>query len=102
MPPIETVKDSFFFAPLTYYKLSVPVVPLPRLMNAEAIRVGSQFLREAAQKHMRFLVLGDRIVNSGTLDWLSHNAAATHSIHKLVEFDQFEVLEFVPRAGTAP
>jgi hypothetical protein len=99
MPSVDTVNDSYLFAPLSYYKLRVPVVPLPKSMNDGAIQAGSQFLREAAQKHERFLVLGDQAVNRGTLDWFSRNAAATHTLHELGVFDQMEVLEFVPRSG---
>lgn len=97
MPSMETVKGSFFFAPLTYYKLSVPVVPLPRLMNDEAIRVASRFLREAAQKRERFLVVSYRSNSYGALDWFADNAAATYSVQKLGVFDQYEVLGFTPR-----
>jgi len=97
MPSMETVKGSLLFAPLSYYKVSVPVVPLPQLMNDEAVRDGTQFLQEAARKHMRFLVIGDQTVNSKTLDWFAHNAAATHSVDNLGVFDGNEVLEFVPR-----
>ncbi len=47
MPVGAAVKDSALFAPLTYYQLSVPVVPLPRALNDEAIQAGSQFLQQA-------------------------------------------------------
>ncbi len=40
--PLDSAKDSNLFAWLLYYKLSVPVVPLPQALNAEAIRVGSR------------------------------------------------------------
>jgi hypothetical protein len=35
--PIESAKTSYLFAPLSYYHRSVPVVPLPILLNDEAI-----------------------------------------------------------------
>ena len=99
MPSMETAKESLLFAPLSYYKLSEPVVPLPQSMNDEAVRVASQFLREDAQQPKRFLVLGDQVVNARTLDWFVRNAGAMRSIHNLGVFDGVEVLEFVPRAG---
>jgi hypothetical protein len=95
--PLDSAKDSPFFAPLSYYKLSVPVVPLPNQLNGEAMRVGSRFLQEAAQKHERFLAIAYK--QYGTLEWLAQMAAATHSVRKLGVFDGVEVLEFVPRTG---
>jgi len=102
MQSIETVKDSPYFAPLTYYRLSVPVIPLPQLINDETIQVGSQFLQEAAQNHKRFLVVADQFYSYRTLDWFTSNAAATHSVHNLGVFSGTEVLEFVPRTSLAP
>jgi hypothetical protein len=94
--PLNSAKDSPYFAELSYYKLSVPIVPLPEAFNAEAIRVGSQFLQEATRKHERFLAVAHK-QSYGTLDWLAQNAAATYSVRKLGVFDGVEVLEFVPR-----
>ena len=94
--PVDSAKESFFFAPLFYYKLSVPVVPLPRTLNDEAIRAGSRFLEEAARKHERFLAMAYE-PSYKTLDWLALSASATHSVRKLGIFDGVEVLEFVPR-----
>jgi len=99
--PLNSAKDSKLFAQLSYYKLTVPVVPLPRALNNEAMRVGSSFLKEAAQKHERFLALANE-PSYRTLDWLTQNAAATHSVRKLGVFDGIEVLEFVPRARLTP
>ena len=101
MPSIETVKDSLFFAPLSYYRLSVPVVPLPQLLNDETVQVGSRFIGEAAHKHERFLVVAYQPLSYKTLDWFAHNAVATHSVHKLGQFDGFQILEFVPRTDLA-
>jgi len=98
--PLDSAKDSPLLAQLSYYKVSVPVVALPRAFNGETMRVGSRFLQEAAQKHQRFLALGYKY-SYETLDWLAQNAAATHSVRKLGTFDDVEVLEFVPRTGLA-
>ena len=102
MPPMERVTDSPYFAPLSYYRLSVPVIPLPQLINDETIQVGSRFLKEAAQKHERFLVAADKFRSSSTLDWFTENAAATHSVRNLGNFHGMEVLEFVPRPAQTP
>lgn len=95
--PVDSAKSSRYFSQLSYYKLSVPVVPMPRSLNAEAIRVGSQFLQEATQKHERFLALADE-PSYESLDWLTRQASTTYSIRKLGVYDRIELLEFVPLA----
>jgi hypothetical protein len=79
----------------------VPVVPLPRALNDEAIQAGSQFLREAAKRHQRFLALAYE-PSYDTLDWLASNAEGTHSVHELGIFGRVEVLEFIPRTSAEP
>ena len=96
MPVGSAVKDSPIFPPLAYYPLSVPVVPLPRSLNGEAIRAGSQFLHQAAQRHERFLALGFG-PSYKTLDWIAGNAAATYEVHQLAVLDGVKAWEFVPR-----
>jgi hypothetical protein len=98
--PLDSAKDSSLFTPLTYYKLSVPVVPLPQDLNQEAIRVGSRFLHEAAQRHERFLALGSE-KSYPVLEWLAHGASATHDVRKLGIFDGVKALEFIPRTGVS-
>ena len=97
MPIGAAVKDSAIFAQLSYYQLSVPVVPLPRALNAEAVQAGSRFLQEAANRHERFLALAFE-PSYQTLDWLASNAEGTHRVHELGMFDRVKVLEFVPRS----
>ncbi|MFY9854657.1 MAG: glycosyltransferase family 39 protein [Terracidiphilus sp.] len=99
--PVDSAKESKFFAPLSYYKLSVPVVPLPMDLNEEAIRVSSRFLKEAASKHERFLAVAYRS-SYRTLDWLTQSASATYSVRELGIFDDVKVLEFIPRAAAVP
>jgi hypothetical protein len=57
MPSGAAIDDSVVLTPLMYYKLTVPVVPLPRSLNDEAMRVGSRFLEDATQQHERFLAM---------------------------------------------
>jgi len=96
--PLDSAKESKFFAPLSYYKLSVPVVPLPEDLNGEAIRVGSRFLKEAASKRERFLAVAYQ-TSYRTLDWLTQSAAATYTVRELGTFDDTKVLEFIPRTA---
>jgi 4-amino-4-deoxy-L-arabinose transferase-like glycosyltransferase len=96
--PVGSAKDSPFYTQLSYYKLSSPVVPLPRALNDEAIRVGSLFLREATQKHERFLALAWS-PSYPTLDWLVKSASKAYSIRTLGIYDGIKVLEFTPRSN---
>jgi hypothetical protein len=97
MPVGSAVKDSAIFAPLTYYKLSVPVVALPRALNAEAVQIGSGFLRRAAQQQERFFALAYE-PSYATLDWIAKGSAGTHQLRELGVFDGIKVIEFIPRA----
>ena len=91
--------DSVLYSPLSYYKVSAPVVPLPRTLNEEAERQAKQFLLKAAQEHTRFLVLAPwpslRIV-----DLLAYDSQSTHSYRVLGTFDEIFVVEFVPYSDT--
>lgn len=94
--PLQDAKESNYFSQLSYYKLTVPVVPLPRALNDQAIHIGSQFLAQAAHNHRRFLALADQ-PSYGTLDWLAHEAAASYQVRSAGIFDETKVLEFIPR-----
>jgi hypothetical protein len=96
MPVGPAILESGILPPLSYYKLSVPVAPLPRALNDEAMRDGSRFLQQAAQRHQRFLAMAFA-QSYATLDWLAKTAAPTNDVHELGQFDGVKVLEFVPR-----
>ena len=94
MPVGAAIEETGILPPLSYYKLTVPVAPLPRALNEEAIRAGSVFLQQQAER--RFLAMAF-IESYGTLDWLAKAAGASHTVHELGVFDGVKVLEFVPR-----
>jgi hypothetical protein len=96
MPVGPAIEESGILPPISYYKLTVPVVALPRALNEEATRVGSQFLHQAEQKHERFLAAAFT-ESYATLNWLATQAAETYDVHNLGNFDGVRVLEFVPR-----
>ena len=96
MPVGSAIMESGILPPLSYYKLSVPVAPLPRALNDEAMRDGSRFLQQAAQRHQRFLAMAFA-QSYATLDWLAKAATPTNDVHELGNFDGIKVLEFVPR-----
>ncbi len=95
--PVDSAKDSILFTQLSYYKLSVPVVPLPRALNDETARVTSDFLRDPSHRHGRFLALAF-LPSFPTLDWLSNTTSATHYSRNLGVYDGVTVMEFVPRS----
>jgi hypothetical protein len=70
---VSAVEESGILPPLSYYKLTVPVTPLPRSLKEEAMRAGSVFLQQQEQR--RFLAMAF-IESYGTLDWLAQAAAA--------------------------
>jgi Dolichyl-phosphate-mannose-protein mannosyltransferase len=96
MPIGSAIMESGILPPLSYYKLSVPVRPLPRALNDEAMRDGSRFVQQAAQRHQRFLAMGFA-QSYETLDWLAKTAAGTYDVQELGKFDGVRVLEFKPR-----
>ncbi len=93
MPEGAAIEETGILPPLSYYKLTVPVAPLPRALNEEAVRAGSVFLQQHAGQ--RFLAMAF-VESYGTLDWLTKAAGATDTVHELGTFDGVKVLEFVP------
>lgn len=98
IPVGAAVKDSTFFTPLSYYKLSVPVIGLPRALNDEAMRIGSDFVHQAEPRRERFLALGYR-PSLETMRWLKKISAPTYEARTLGQPDGILVLEFRPRAS---
>ncbi len=102
--PLESPKASPLFAPLSYYRLGVPVVPLPRDLNNETVRVASLFFEQAEQKHERFLAMAHFGTDFGsyeTLEWLEQKAPADYTFRKVGVINGFEILEFLPNPRSA-
>jgi len=96
--PTESPKADRLFAPLSYYKITSPIVPLPEGLNDETRKVFLRFLREAEQKHERFFAVGHEF-SFQALDWIADTAATEYSVHSVGIFDRVRILEFVPRGG---
>ena len=95
--PAGPAVESILFAPVSYYKVSAPIVPLPRSLNAEAQHQIARFLPRAEAEHRRFLVLA--FVYSGRiLEWIAYQTRFTYTPHMLGQFGGVWVVEFVPRA----
>ena len=95
MPVGPAIEASGILPPLSYYKLTVPVTPLPRALNGETVRATSVFLEQEAPRHTRFLAMAFA-QSYDTLEWLSRNAGRDYSVHELGQFDGVKVLEFSP------
>lgn len=96
--PSGAVADSILFAPLSYYRISAPTIPLPRLLNAEAKSRTARWLAQAEGERRRFLVLAYGY-SVPTIDWIAYQAQATFAPNILGQFDGVWVVEFVPRNG---
>lgn len=94
--PMGAPSDSILFAPLSYYKVHVPVIPLPRSLNEQTESIGRSFFLRAAVNRERFFVLAFRPSYS-TLDWLINLTAVTHVPRVLGDFEGVAVVEFDPR-----
>jgi len=96
LPVGNAAKDSNLFGQLSYYKVSVPVVPLPRTLNDTAMKLSSVFLQEAAERHQRFFAMGF-VASYKTLRWIAGRASATHNVRQVGIFDGVMLLEFTPK-----
>lgn len=100
LPP-GPANNSRFLAQLSYYKLTVPAYVLPRSLTPAALRIGSRFLQSAAEARHSFFALGHD-ASYPVLDWLSTQAAANFTVHKIGIYDGVKVLEFTPRPAPEP
>jgi len=91
----EAAKDSVLFAPLSYYPLHAPVVPLPRSLNGQAKLAGARFLHTAALRHQRFLAMAF-MASWDTLDWLTDESDATYTAKEIGNYNGILVMEFTP------
>ncbi|MGC2402680.1 MAG: glycosyltransferase family 39 protein [Acidobacteriaceae bacterium] len=96
MPEGAAIEASGILPQLTYYKLTVPVIAMPRALNQEAMRAGSDFLQQAEQRHQRFLAMAF-VESFPTLNWLRQKAAGFYDVRELGTPDGVRVLEFTPR-----
>jgi hypothetical protein len=93
MPAVAS--ESMLFAPLSYYKVSAPVVPLPGSLTEEAKHQAQLFLKNAVEQHRRFLVV-EGWPTLQIADYLAYQSQSTHSARTLGNFDNIFVVEFIP------
>jgi uncharacterized membrane protein len=95
MPVGAAIKDSAIFSPLTYYHLTVPVVPLPRALNDNAKQRILQFLGQVTPRHQRFLAVA-YLASGETLDWIADKTDDIYDGREVGTFDGVTVMEFDP------
>ena len=96
LPLPDNALDSPVFAPISYYKVSVPVVGLPRSLNAAAKARIEKFLSSAIPARQRFFVLGFA-GSSPILDEIVARTRGSDTIRLLGTYDQVQVMEFQPK-----
>ncbi len=94
-PPPSDPLNSASYAQFSYYKLSAPIVPLPRSLNDRAKNQIQRFLANARPAHEPFLVMGwDESLP--TLNWINQSASEVYSHRLLGVFDGIWVVEYAP------
>lgn len=94
--PVPSPQTSKLYSQLSYFPVHTTVIPMPRTLNAEAVRTGRLFLSAAAAHHQRFLATG-YVSSAGILDWLTSSAAPEYTVRLVGDFDHVRLLEFDPR-----
>ncbi len=92
--------DDAFYAPLSYYRPTSPVVPLPRAFNGAARDRVESFLRDAIPRKQRFVFIG-YVPSWPTLDAIAAMTKDLYSHRTLGVYSGVAVVEFVPRADKA-
>ncbi len=98
LPSGSDVMDSPLFPALSYYKVSVPIVALPRSLNEKTIHIADEFVQNAAAHRQKFLALG-YTPSYDTLHWIISIASKSHTVRVLGQNEQttgIVVLEFEP------
>jgi hypothetical protein len=94
--PSERTSENALNSQMYYYPIDVPVVMLPIDFNGESVRIGSQAVLAAAQRHERFLFVVPPS-SYPTLQWLANYTRGAFTTRVLAEFDkETVVVEFQP------
>lgn len=95
-PMPSDAANSVLFAPLSYYKVYSPVVPLPRALTGETMAQVNRFLATATPAKRRFLALGF-FPSNRTLDWITRRTKDGYVANNLGTYDGVTVMEYIPR-----
>jgi len=88
--------QSGMLAPLSYYKVSSPVVGLPRSVTPLAQREIDQFLQQMTARRQRFLVVAYE-PSWATIRYLVGVTDKTYTHHPIGVYDRVGLVEFSPR-----
>jgi len=93
--PAGPASESVLFSPLSYYQVTVPVVPVPRTLTPDAKRIATKTLEESLRNNQRFLLLAFR-PSYPTMQWFIDHAVGAFAIKLLADFEGIAVVEFQP------
>jgi len=93
--PTDRSSENALNSQLSYYPINAPVVLLPFSLNDEAMRIGSQTVMAAMQRHQRFLALGAPECYP-TIDWLASSSRGAFMAQLIGDFNGIVVVEFLP------
>lgn len=96
MPADVKSLDVGLFAPLSYYKVASPVVPLPRALNEEAKSQVTRFLAMPLISRRRFLVIAFA-ASHRTVEWIKDVTKDSYSWRLLGTYDGISVVEYDSR-----
>lgn len=94
LPMPADPKTSELFAPLSYYKVESPVIPLPKGLNAAAKEQVKRFLATAIPAGEDFFVVASGS-SAGTVNWITATTADSYRMIPVGEFDHVAVVEYV-------
>jgi hypothetical protein len=97
--PTDLTSENALVSQLSYYPIDAPVILLPYSLNDETIRIASQAVLAAAQRHQRFLVVGSPVCYR-TMGWLANYSRGAFTAQPIGDFDEIVVVEFRPVAGS--
>lgn len=97
--PMDLNSENALVSQVAYYRINAPVILLPYSLNDEAMRIGSQTVLAAAQRHQRFLGIGTPECYP-TLRWLVSSSLGAFTAETIGNFDGIVVVEYQPVTGS--
>ena len=97
--PASSTSENALVSQVSYYPVDASVVFLPMSLNDDTVRIGSQTVLAAAQRHRRFFAVAPP-TSYQTIDWLTNYSRGAFTAQLLGDFDEIVVVEFRPVAGS--
>ena len=93
--PTDLTSENALVSQFSYYPVHAPVILLPFSLNDEAKHVGALAIAAAMQRHERFLAVASSR-SYDTLLWLASYSKGAFKAHRLANFEETVVVEFLP------